>query len=841
MGMDIPDVEIAVQWGLWITQEGQQPRLSELWQRFGRVARGEGKKGRAVWFVPWYSDDSIGYEPQPNLDGVGDVAAASIVASPTSTAIASPAPLEASTVVFPPNVQRGSGGAKRGRRSKHQLLQNREEVSRRIEAVMNTPSGSVRAVVEGGSQSAKPPAPKKIRLPLDERGRRAWTQEELRARVRWGLLIGIINAVCIREAVLTELLESRSDYESREPRARMCDCCSRCNPMLASVEWACAGKDSNVVPRRPKKGSAPLRLVERVEAWCQQEADVVLREGRVALSGYAPPWFLFQPHFAVLLQQELKEKRKVWHKADKSADLAGFRLLTVVQDWVGIMLRLKETRLCNLDADALVRRLFDEVVSELSDATPPAPVADSAPTDPSAGVPVRQIVLELRSSEYELSDLLQRIAQHCPSASGDTAFALGRQAVESSRFLRGSVERESRRTIGAANATGAHGSYGSLRSRIDLNVSAAARLRVLATKVGAPIPQKNLKAVPAGIREVQEEIESCRVASRESTAQLRSLYSTPTMSAIEKLAIARSSGLTRPFHLAISVANLQAGRAPPDAGGRRVPARRSGFSVAPSGSPILAPVSRNLDDAAIGSGAAGEHDSFFKDGGLGASIFGLDNADDECCSQLSLGNGPDVAGIDPDIVRSRPNMAASSAKQATDSSLTAAGQTADSSLIPAGQASAGARLSSIPSSDSFPQHVLPMEHDSRALDDHRHVTPVVPSVAATITPEHPRKRTTSALTRGSGRGGERRKIKRPTQRVTDAGTQPRQRRPVLNCDLGDVSAEAEGHGDAEEDLRRSGVKLDFLRRRIAEQPGGGGEGRGRRVVTPSRKIKFIGG
>jgi len=35
--------------------------------------------------------------------------------------------------------------------------------------------------------------------------------------------------------------------------------------------------------------------------------------------------------------------------------------------------------------------------------------------------------------------------------------------------------------------------------------------------------------------------------------------------------------------------------------------------------------------------------------------------------------------------------------------------------------------------------------------------------------------------------------------------------------------------DAEKDLRRSGVKLDFLRQRIAEEPSDGGEGRPRRA------------
>ena len=61
------------------------------------------------------------------------------------------------------------------------------------------------------------------------------------------------------------------------------------------------------------------------------------------------------------------------------------------------------------------------------------------------------------------------------------------------------------------------------------------------------------------------------------------------------------------------------------------------------------------------------------------------------------------------------------------------------------------------------------------------------------------------------------------------GSPRRQARPLLKCDLGDVFAEIDGCHDAEKDLRRSSVKLDFLRQRIAEEPSDGGEGRPRRA------------
>jgi len=44
-----------------------------------------------------------------------------------------------------------------------------------------------------------------------------------------------------------------------------------------------------------------------------------------------------------------------------------------------------------------------------------------------------------------------------------------------------------------------------------------------------------------------------------------------------------------------------------------------------------------------------------------------------------------------------------------------------------------------------------------------------------------------------------------------------------------VFAEIDGCHDVEKDLRRSGVKLDFLHQRIVEEPSDGGEGRPRRT------------
>ena len=56
MGMDIPDVEFVLQWGFPLTKD-----ISDLWQRFGRAARAQGKKGIAVLLVPYWAFDNLGY------------------------------------------------------------------------------------------------------------------------------------------------------------------------------------------------------------------------------------------------------------------------------------------------------------------------------------------------------------------------------------------------------------------------------------------------------------------------------------------------------------------------------------------------------------------------------------------------------------------------------------------------------------------------------------------------------------------------------------------------------------------------------------------------------------
>src|SRR5438045_8745358 len=56
MGMDIQDVHIVVLWNFPVTND-----IGDLWQRFGHAARGQDKKGIAIFFVPHWAFDRLGY------------------------------------------------------------------------------------------------------------------------------------------------------------------------------------------------------------------------------------------------------------------------------------------------------------------------------------------------------------------------------------------------------------------------------------------------------------------------------------------------------------------------------------------------------------------------------------------------------------------------------------------------------------------------------------------------------------------------------------------------------------------------------------------------------------
>ncbi len=56
MSMNIPDVDRIVQWDFPLKDD-----IGDLWQRFGRVARDEGKRGIAIFFASYWAFNELGY------------------------------------------------------------------------------------------------------------------------------------------------------------------------------------------------------------------------------------------------------------------------------------------------------------------------------------------------------------------------------------------------------------------------------------------------------------------------------------------------------------------------------------------------------------------------------------------------------------------------------------------------------------------------------------------------------------------------------------------------------------------------------------------------------------
>ena len=59
MGIDIPDINRVVQWNFPIIDN-----IRDLWQRFSCAVRGCNKTGVAIFFVPYWAFNWLGYQKE---------------------------------------------------------------------------------------------------------------------------------------------------------------------------------------------------------------------------------------------------------------------------------------------------------------------------------------------------------------------------------------------------------------------------------------------------------------------------------------------------------------------------------------------------------------------------------------------------------------------------------------------------------------------------------------------------------------------------------------------------------------------------------------------------------
>ncbi|KAK0728530.1 hypothetical protein B0T26DRAFT_738850 [Lasiosphaeria miniovina] len=199
MGMDIPDVERVIQFGI---PPGQS--LSDIWQRFRRAMRKCEGQGEAILFAPYYLFDQLGTlnKPLPKPRG-------------------------------------------RGRRQPHipaipSRLQNQLQLIERDDDAMSEAGSeaSVTSQASDVSQAVIPePVDEEFRGLFDYRERLKWSKPDIVAREKMDQnILGFLSATCFRDYILKYLQEPMEapQLEYKRPVNKEL-CCNSCNQSLGRI------------------------------------------------------------------------------------------------------------------------------------------------------------------------------------------------------------------------------------------------------------------------------------------------------------------------------------------------------------------------------------------------------------------------------------------------------------------------------------------------------------------------------------------------------------------------------------------------------------------------------
>jgi superfamily II DNA helicase RecQ len=297
MGMDICDVDIVVQWGFPL---GYQ--VADLWQRWGRAARGPKRFGTVVLFCPYWALDSHGYDPEVS-EKVSSAKSEGRTKGPLASR-SSGARSKRVRFILPPNdIDTGSD---------NNLLSESERDHK--DSILESSEGE-----QDNGDSTVESSKSDSNNHIDSQGRRPWNAEERRRRAKlekpW---LQLVNAPCIRKgprSIFDELGEGLAEKEgvvtsssvaatigdlssSNQDQAflRTLDgmittaasqekcssqnsierlvCCSgsACSPQLAKEPWdTCPNVPKQL--RKPQKASLAGRLLEDINAWVQSTIE----------------------------------------------------------------------------------------------------------------------------------------------------------------------------------------------------------------------------------------------------------------------------------------------------------------------------------------------------------------------------------------------------------------------------------------------------------------------------------------------------------------------------------------------------------------------------------------
>ncbi|KAK4233757.1 P-loop containing nucleoside triphosphate hydrolase protein [Achaetomium macrosporum] len=239
MGMDLPDVERVVQFGL-----PPAPTLSDIWQRFRRAMRKKEGQGTAYLFAPYWAFDHLG----------------SVEGQPKQKKPLKPKP----------------GGKRAPVRSsglRQMVLAERDddEVGSQASDFSGLP------VVNTDLTLADPNLAHSQNL-FDCAKKVKWSKSDLNQREKLGpVVMGFLNAPCFRKYVLDYLQEPDDpDLEYKRPVTPE-KCCNACNHSLGPVP-SLPPRDRG--PEKPAAGSLAGVALEHLRAWCKVQAQNLVPASR---------------------------------------------------------------------------------------------------------------------------------------------------------------------------------------------------------------------------------------------------------------------------------------------------------------------------------------------------------------------------------------------------------------------------------------------------------------------------------------------------------------------------------------------------------------------------------
>ncbi|KAK4232675.1 hypothetical protein C8A03DRAFT_39742, partial [Achaetomium macrosporum] len=242
MGMDLPDVERVVQFGL-----PPAPSLSDIWQRFRRAMRKKDGQGTAYLFAPYWAFDRLGsVEAQPRQK------------KPPPKKPPQKKPPHAAIV---PSRLREMSLAERDEDEVGSQASNASQASQASEF-------SGLPAVDPSLTLADPTLDHNL---FGCTSKVKWSKSDLSQRQKLPpVIMGFLNAACFRKYVLDYLQEPDDpDLEYKRPVTED-RCCNGCNHCLGRI-LPLAPRDRG--PEKPSAGSLAGTALTYLAAWCKKQAQ----------------------------------------------------------------------------------------------------------------------------------------------------------------------------------------------------------------------------------------------------------------------------------------------------------------------------------------------------------------------------------------------------------------------------------------------------------------------------------------------------------------------------------------------------------------------------------------